>query len=103
MMMASNAYIKLVPSSAVQTVTIDEVKDLFNYYKEITEKTGNQVDWQYGNSAFPYELKEKDQGKGKWFYLQSHHEKYFAILVGVDHETIRNELGEEREQQYIQV
>jgi hypothetical protein len=103
MVMANNAFIKLVPSSAKQTVTIEEVKELFHYYKNITSKTGDQVNWQYGSSAFPYEIKETEDGKGKWFYLQSNHERYFAILVGVDQETIRDENGGEREQTYIQI
>lgn len=83
--MAENAYIKLVPSSLKQTVTVDEVKDLFQYYKEITAKTGDQLKWKYENSSFPYEIKEPDAGKGNWFYLSSNHDRYNAILVGVDH------------------
>lgn len=101
--MAENAYIKLVPSSEKETITIDEVKELFHYYKKITAKTGDQVNWQYENSSFPYEIKEKDEGKGKWFYLSSNKDRYFAILVGVDKEMIRNENGEEKEQTYIQI
>lgn len=101
--MAENAYIKLVPSSLKETVTIDEVKDLFRYYKEITSKTGDQVSWEYENSSFPYEIKEKDEGKGKWFYLSSNHDRYYAILVGLDQETVKDENGAEREQTYIQL
>jgi hypothetical protein len=103
MMMAENAFIKLVPSSAKQTVSIEEVKDLFHYYKNITTKTGNQLNWQYGETAFPYEIKETEDGKGKWFYLQSEHERYNAILIGVDTETVRSEDGTTSEQTYIQV
>jgi nitrous oxide reductase len=103
MMMAENAFIKLVPSSAKQTITIDEVKELFHYYKDITGKTGDQLDWQYEGSAFPYEIKETKEGKGKWFYLHSNHERYSAILIGVDQEKIRNEHGEDSEQTYIQI
>ena len=101
--MAVNAFIKLVPSSTKQTITIDEVKELFQYYKEITGKTGDQLDWQYEGSAFPYEIKETDEGKEKWFYLHSSHERYNAILIGVDQETVRNENGEANEQTYIQI
>lgn len=101
--MAVNAYIKLVPSSAKQTITIDEVKELFHYYKDITGKTGDQLDWQFEGSAFPYEIKDTEEGKGKWFYLHSNHERYFAILIGVDQETVQNENGVEREQTYIQI
>lgn len=101
--MSSNAYIKLVPSSTQQAISTDELKDLFNYYKQITAKTGDQVDWSYENSAFPYELKEKEEGKGTWFYLQSSQDRYNAILFGVDKETIIDEDDTEREQTYIQI
>ncbi|MDR4946228.1 DUF1885 family protein [Neobacillus cucumis] len=101
--MAVNAFIKLVPSSVKQTITIEEVKDLFHYYKDITAKTGNQLNWQYGESAFPYEIKETNESKEKAFYLYSTHERYHVILIGIDKEMIKEEEGTEREQQYIQV
>jgi len=101
--MSSNAYIKLVPSSSQQAISTEELKDLFNYYKEITAKTGDQVDWNYENSAFPYDLKEKEDGKGIWFYLQSSQDRYNAILIGVDKEAVVDENGTEREQSYIQI
>jgi hypothetical protein len=103
MMMAVNAFIKLVPSSAKQTITIDEVKELFYYYKDITSKTGDQVSWQFGESAFPYDIKETEDGKGKWFYLQANLERYYAILIGVDTESVQNDDGVSSEQTYIQV
>jgi hypothetical protein len=103
MMMAVNAFIKLVPSSAKQTITIDEVKELFYYYKDITSKTGNQVSWEFGESAFPYDIKETEDGKGKWFYLQANLERYYAILIGIDTESVQNDDGVIREQTYIQV
>src|SRR3954463_13387330 len=98
MVMAENAFIKLVPSSAKQSVTIEEVKELFNYYKKITTKTGEQLNWQYGDSAFPYEIKETEAGKEQWFYLHSDHERYNTILIGIDTETVRSEEGIEKEQ-----
>lgn len=101
--MAKSAYIKLVPASAKQNITTDELKDYFEYYKTITAKTGDLINWEYEGSAFPYELKEKDTSKGKWFYLSSSKDRYYAILVGIDHETIRNEEGIETEQAYIQI
>ncbi|MEH7303430.1 DUF1885 family protein [Neobacillus drentensis] len=101
--MAVNAFIKLVPSSAKQTITIDEVKELFYYYKDITSKTGNQVSWEFGESAFPYDIKETEDGKGKWFYLQANLERYYAILIGIDTESVQNDDGVIREQTYIQV
>lgn len=101
--MSRNAYIKLVPSSAQQTITTEDIKSLFQYYKEITSKTGNQLDWNYENAAFPYEIKEKEEGKGIWFYLESDQDRYHAILLGVDREKVVGTDGSEREQTYIQI
>lgn len=101
--MASNAYIKLVPSSSKETISTEELKELFYYYKEITSKTGDQVNWEYSDAAFPYELKEEPSGKGKWFYLSSSNDRYKAILLGVDEESIQNEDDSTRQQTYIQV
>ncbi|MEW9050312.1 MAG: DUF1885 family protein [Neobacillus sp.] len=101
--MAENAYIKLVPAAAKQTITVDEIKEFFFYYKDITEKTGSQLGWNYQESAFPYEIKETEEGKGTWFYLHSQDDRYYAILIGIDKESIRDEHGEEREQIYIQI
>jgi len=101
--MTSNAYIKLVPSSVKEKISTDDVKELFQYFKEITAKTGRQVAWEYNEAAFPYELKEKQDGKGKWFYLESDHDRYNIMLLGVDNEIVRDEDGSEREQSYIQI
>jgi hypothetical protein len=101
--MSSNAYIKLVPSSVKESVTTDEVIELIKYYKEITGKTGVQVDWEYDAAAFPYEIVEKPEGKGKWFYLKSKENNYNIILLGVDTEKVQEDDGSERDQTYIQI
>ena len=101
--MASNAYIKLVPTSEKQTITTNELKELFEYYQEITAKTGSQVGWDYKNSAFPYELKEQPDNKGIWFYLSSTVDRYHAILIGIDREKVIEEDGTKRDQDYIQI
>lgn len=101
--MAINAYIKLVPSSSKQTISIDEVKEFFSYYKAINDKTGVQLDWNIEEFAFPYEIKETEEGKGKWFYLSGIQERYNVMLIGVDKETSKDENGEEKELTYIQV
>jgi len=101
--MTSNAYIKLVPASLKESVTTEDIKELFQYYKEITSKTGKQIGWDYSQSSFPYEIKEKPEGKDEWFYLKSKHHDYNIILVGVDAEEITEEDGTTRKQTYIQV
>ncbi|MGG0411355.1 DUF1885 family protein [Peribacillus simplex] len=100
--MTENAYIKLVPESAKGTVTIEDVKELLNYYQMITAKTGKQLDWDYDKKAFPYEMKEPERMKDKAIYLQSKEDRYHMILIGVDQEVVKEEDGSERIQSYIQ-
>lgn len=99
----TSAYIKLVPSSAKESVTTEDIKELFNYYKEITSKTGSQIGYEYGDAAFPYEIKEKPKGKDQGFYLKADHYDYNLILLGIGTEQVTNEDGSTREQTYIQI
>ncbi|PLS16523.1 hypothetical protein CVD28_15675 [Bacillus sp. M6-12] len=101
--MSESAYIKLVPGSSQETITIDEIKELFAYYKKITVKTGDQLDWDYGSNAFPYDIMETAEGKGKWIYFQSKADRYNVILLGVDQEKIVDSDLSERIQTYIQL
>ncbi|MCH1623941.1 DUF1885 family protein [Fredinandcohnia quinoae] len=98
-----NAYIKLVSASNKQSMTLNDVKELFNYYKEITSKTGTQLDWEYAETAFPYQIKEVDT-ENNWLYLKSNEPKYNAIIVGVGKELIEDDnVDDPQEQFYIQV
>ncbi|MFD1735651.1 DUF1885 family protein [Bacillus salitolerans] len=101
--MPSSSYIKLVPASTKQSISLDDVKELFHYYKEITSKTGSQLEWEYKDAAFPYELKEKPEGKDKWFYLKSEERGYNLLVIGVGTEEIEDEEGTLKQQEYIQV
>jgi hypothetical protein len=101
--LSNSAYIKLVPGSTKLEITLDEVKELFHYYKEITSKTGTQVSWEYSDAAFPYDLKEKPEGKDKWFYLKSGERGYSTLVIGVGKEGFENENGEPATREYIQL
>lgn len=97
--MLQHAYIKLKPASKQQTLSNEEVKDLFHYYKEITSKTGSQLNWDYGDSAFPYTLEEKKEANNTWFYLKgTDRERFKYIMVGLD-----TEKTDEEETFYIQL
>jgi hypothetical protein len=98
--MATHAYIKLVPTSKQKTITLEEVKQLFQYYRDILSKTGEQLGWGYEQAAFPYQLVETDEGKGKWFYLKGDGRRYRAIIVGVGTHA---ETNGESEQAFIQI
>ncbi|MCA1319010.1 DUF1885 family protein [Bacillus tianshenii] len=99
--MASSAYINLVPKSPKKTLTVQDVKDLLTYYKEITEKTGKQLGWEYSQAAFPYEIKETPEGQGQWFYLKAKEDRYKMILIGVGSQAPID--GEDEPLSYIQV
>ncbi len=101
--MSRTAYIKLVPASNKQEVTIDDLRDYLNYYQEITSKTGEQLGWDYENSAFPYEIKERGDSNHEWFYLKGTSDRYNFILIGVGSEEIKEGDGSARKQNFIQV
>lgn len=101
--MATTAYIKLVPSSVQQQITTEEVKQLFQKYKEWMGKTGEQIDWEYDQATFPYKIKEKEEGAGQWFYLTSDQERYQTIVVAIGKESIEKEDEGTTEQAYIQI
>lgn len=86
-----HAFIRLVPKSPKQTVTLGDVQQLFTYYQTITAQTGKQINWDYAHSAFPYEM---IQTSDTTLHLQSNHDRYRSIYIGV---------GEENEQHFVQI
>lgn len=101
--MSNHAYIKLVKASKQQEITLEELKEFFLYYKDITGKTGEQLDWEYKESAFPYTIAEVPEGEGKWFYLKGTADRYKYIVVGIGEEEIEQEDGTFEKQAYIQI
>lgn len=102
--MAAHAFVKLVPKSAQQEITLEELKNLFHYYKEITAKTGHQLGWHYDYSAFPYEIHDVVETKENVFYLKGTNDKYFVMILKLGKEITSNEDTEETtEQTYIQI
>jgi hypothetical protein len=77
------AYIKLVPASKKQTITLEELKQLFEHYKNICKKTGEQLGWNYIDSAFPYEYDET----AETIVLKGKDIRYRAIEFHVGHEN----------------
>ncbi|EMA6341327.1 DUF1885 family protein [Bacillus cytotoxicus] len=79
-----HAFIKLVSKSKTQSVSLDDIKELFQYYKTITSQTGRQIHYAYANFAFPYEIVDTSNST---LELKSNHERYNCIYVGVDSEN----------------
>jgi hypothetical protein len=100
---SKSAYIKLVPASKQLSITLDELKELFFYYKDITAKTGEQLSWQYSHAAFPYNLEQKEEGKDQWLYLKGQNENYRYIIAGIIIKKIETEESEVVNEHHIQI
>lgn len=94
--MSKSSYIKLVNGSKQSTITLEEVKQLLEYYIEMTTKTGQQLGWQYEAYSFPYELLEQSQNDIPYLLLKGKDPLYHYLIIGVGKE-------EETETTYIQI
>lgn len=90
MSMSQSAFIKLVKGSKQQNTSLEEVKGLLDHYRQMTGNTGNQLDWDYQDAAFPYELQEQKEGETNYLLLKGkdpHHYHYLMVGIGVENET----------------
>ncbi|MTH52569.1 DUF1885 family protein [Bacillus mangrovi] len=72
--MGEHATIKASPE-----YSIGEIKSYLQYYRDITAKTGEQLDWQYSERSFPYDqITEKEQ----LIILASSDPSYHQIVIG---------------------
>ncbi|WP_261133835.1 DUF1885 family protein [Bacillus sp. Marseille-Q3570] len=95
--MSSSAYVKLVAKSKQQTITLEEIEKLIHYYIEITNKTGEQLNWEYGSAAFPYSIEQRKNGSGTYYFLKGNTSAYHYMLVGAGNDD------EGSEYTYIQI
>ncbi|WP_221563982.1 DUF1885 family protein [Alkalihalobacillus sp. TS-13] len=95
--MSSSAYIKLVAKSKQQTITLEEIEKLIHYYMEITNKTGEQLNWEYGSAAFPYMIEQRKNGGKTYYFLKGNTQGYNYMLVGTGQDD------EGSENTYIQI
>lgn len=98
MKIMSSAYIKLVPGSKQQIMTLEEVKKLLKLYQTNSSKTGEQLDWNYEDYAFPYEINKGNDSNNPYLYLSSNVDRYNVILFTVIQKTNQDSI-----QTYIQV
>ncbi|REE70675.1 uncharacterized protein DUF1885 [Paenibacillus taihuensis] len=85
--MSQSAYIKFVQGSAVDHLSLSDVKERLGRYKEQTSLTGQQLGWDYTDAAFPYTIETKPGEENRWFYLKGTTPQYNYILFGVGSET----------------
>ena len=96
--MAQSAFIKFVQGSTVERLSLNEVKEHLQRYCEQTGRTGEQLDWNYTEAAFPYTVETKPGEEELWFYLKGTTPQYKFILFGVGELT-----DNERSIPYVQI
>ncbi|MET3698146.1 uncharacterized protein DUF1885 [Bacillus oleivorans] len=82
--MREAAFIKVTPLSQKESISYDDVKEILQYYQEITHKTGEQLSWEYDQNAFPYEIMEITSSEGTYLHLKSHEDPhYHSIFIDI--------------------
>ncbi|WP_377889452.1 DUF1885 family protein [Alkalihalobacillus sp. R86527] len=85
--MPQSAYI--APESH-DDLDLDTIKTFLTYYMEITKKTGEQLSWDYGASAFPYNIMDQTtEESDSWFYLKGTTEEYRGMVIGLTTDAIQ--------------
>ncbi len=96
--MSQNAYLYFVEGSAVPSLTLAELKEQLERYRDQVSKTGEQLDWDYAEAAFPYTFERKEDSGDIWFYLKGKNELYRYIVFGIGQEKT-----EDSERHYVQI
>jgi hypothetical protein len=81
--LSQSAYIKLTEGSKTQVIALKEVKELLEYYIQMTRHTGQQLDWDYDQAAFPYEINEQKEDGNTYLLLKGTDTiSYNHLLIG---------------------
>ena len=64
-------------------VTLEDVKAQLEHYIQMTQKTGEQLGWDYAAAAFPYTIEDDPQQRGQWFLLKGKNPNYRKLIIGV--------------------
>ncbi len=98
-----STFIKIKDGSLKRDISIEDIKELINQYKRSLSQTSKQLAWDYHKHAFPYVLKETDEGKSQWFYLHSEEKDYHIMAISVDYEHSEAPEGIKKRTPYIQI
>lgn len=83
--MPQSAYI--APTSR-ENLELSTIQEFLKYYQDITKKTGTQLSWNYGESAFPYNIENQEEAQN-WFYLKGNTEEYRGIIIGLTEDAVQ--------------
>lgn len=92
--MTQVAFIKVQPQSKKTSLSYEDVKEILLYYQDITRKTGEQLNWEYAEAAFPYTIQETSTDGHPYLLLKGNNDpNYHSIyldLVSSPEETKPN-------------
>lgn len=87
--LALNAYVELVEGSSAAALTLEELREILNGYREQLAQTGKQLGWGYAEAAFPYSM-EPGPAQG-WLTLQGTLPAYRLLHIGLGTRTVGDE------------
>ena len=92
--MSQTSVVKLVRESDVQTLSLEQLRELLEQYREQLALTGQQLGWGYEERAFPYTIELQPEQDSKWIILKSDspNPRYDKIALGI--QTEQTEDGE---------
>lgn len=89
--MSQSAFIYFAPTSAVSSLSPEELKEKLLYYLDQLTKTAQQLNWDCADAGFPYTIETKQEAKDQWFYLKGTNFLYKHIVFGVGREQADGE------------
>ncbi|WP_017727133.1 DUF1885 family protein [Halalkalibacterium ligniniphilum] len=87
--MSSHALIQI--PQPTEPMTVELVKSQLERYQHMTIKTGNQLDWEYKEAAFPYKIVPLEGQENDAFYLKGMNPLYRYIVFAIENEATQNE------------
>lgn len=81
--MVQQATIELVEKSKYQEANLELLKTLVNDYIQSSTKVGQQLDWNYQNASFPYNISNKKLDDYDSLYLKSNDSRYNHFVLSV--------------------
>ncbi|GAA0325081.1 DUF1885 family protein [Bacillus carboniphilus] len=92
--MQEEALIRVHNKSKKSTITYEDVKEILQEYVRRTKKTGEQLNWDYDQHAFPYSIEEIQNEAKQFLQLKSidpplYHSFYLDIPEEMDDTILR--------------
>lgn len=96
--LGKSTYIRLKDGSSQKEITLEQVKELLDMYIDRMSRTGEQLEWEYQNTAFPFTIEVRSEEKTKYLFLKATDPLYNYIIIGVGKDE-----ANDKTEHYIQI